>query len=555
MSFDGNIIHHLVTEWNETLDRGRIQKIYQLSRFDLLFVIRANRIKHQLFLSASPRYARAYLSDKRYDTPSNPPTFGMFLRKQLEGGILTSIAQKDNDRVIMIDIEKRNEFGDLTHKKLILEMMGRYSNIIVTSEDGTILEAIKHSVNFESNDRTIFPGAIYQYPPTDKINPYQKDAFQTVIANPENLSYHGLLSHLQGCSPLIVKELLYRYEQKTELEVIFDQVFESKEPTWITGKKEYFYHIPLLHVEGTKTSFDTVNELLDAFYYERDKKDIVTQYAKDLTTFVKNRISRNLTKIDKLSNQLEDTKKMEDYRIKGELLQANLYQIEKKTSSFTTVNYYNNEEITIELDPTLSPVKNSEQYFKRYKKLKGSIPHIKRQINDAKKELEYFFELESQLDYASLQDIEEIREELIDKKYLHGKTKRKRKGKPNIDSYKDDLGVDILVGKNNLQNEYLTHKVAKHNDVFFHVQNAPGSHVIVKHPLPLEEETIRLAAQLAAYHSKQRLSSSVPVDYTEVRYVKKIPGKVGSFVRYTNQKTIYIDPDESLIIAKKSIQK
>ena len=551
MSFDGNIIHHLVQEWNEQIQNGRIQKIYQLSRFDLLFVVHTNKEKHQLLVSSSPRYARAYLSKRNYDVPSYPPTFGMFLRKQLEGGVITNITQTAHDRVITITIDKRNEFGDIAPRHLILEMMGRYSNVIVTNEDFVIQDAIKHSVNFESNDRTIFPGATYQLPETDKINPYDQTALLDYLSNPDNLNYKSLLSGLMGFSPMAIKEILYRYNHQESLTDIFHTFLHTKSPTWIKGDKEQFYHIDLSHVEGDKIPYDTVNELLDDFYHERDKIDMVTQYAKDLKTFIKNRITRNLTKLDKLAQQHSDTAKMEDYRLQGELLQANLYQMIKGMTSITVLNYYTDTEQTIELDPTKSPVKNSESYFKKYKKLKQSIPHINAQIKEAQSELEFFYELESQLDYASLKDIEEIREELIEKKYLNGTSKIKRKRRPNIDTYMDDRGIEILVGKNNLQNEYLTHQLAKHNDVWFHIQNAPGSHVIVKHPLPLEETTIRLAAGLAAYHSKGRDSSSVPIDYTEVRHVKKIPGKVGSFVRYTNQKTIYIDPDEQIVIKHK----
>ena len=551
MSFDGNIIHQLVKEWQTTIQTGRIQKIYQLSRFDLLFVVHAHKQKQQLFLSSSPRYARVYLSKRNYDAPSYPPTFGMFLRKQLEGGVIKNIQQIANDRVILITIEKRNEFGDLAPKHLILEMMGRYSNVIVTDENHIIQDAIKHSINFEGDARTIFPSATYEFPKTDKINPYDNTALTAFLSNPENLNYKALLSSLMGFSPIAIKEILYRYEQGMSLTDIFHTFLHTQSPTWIKGDKEQFYHIDLTHVAGDRTTYQSVNELLDDYYHERDKIDMVSQYAKDLKTFIKNRIARNLSKIDKLIQQRTDTAKMDDFKLRGELIQANLYQLKKGLSQFTTLNYYTNEDITIELDPTKTPVQNSESYFKRYKKLKQSIPHIDDQIKEAKRELEYFYELESQLEYASLRDIEEIREELLEKKYLNGKSKLKRKRRPNIDTYLDELGIEILVGKNNLQNDYLTHTLAKHNEVWFHIQNAPGSHVIVRHPLPLEEPTIRLAAGLAAYHSKGRYSSSVPIDYTEVRYVKKIPGKVGSFVRYTNQKTIYIDPDDQIVVTNK----
>jgi predicted ribosome quality control (RQC) complex YloA/Tae2 family protein len=553
MAFDGNLIHHLVNEWNDLLVSGRIQKIYQISRFDVLFVVHANKQKHQLFVSSSPRYARCYVSRRSFDMPSFPPAFGMFLRKQLEGGILRSISQHQRDRVIDLTIEKYNELGDLAQKHLILEMMGRYSNIVVTDPDYVILDAIKHNVNFDSDDRTLFPGARYLFPPTDQIDPSDDDALRAVLANPDNWTERALQQRLMGFSPQAIKEIFFRRD--VEGTAPYDTILHlmnDKHPVWFHGTKDKFYATDLHHIRGDRTAYKSVNELLDDFYHERDKIDLVTQYAKDLKTFLKTRIQRNQNKIDKLVQQQQDTAQMDEHRLHGELIQANLHEIKKGMTKLDCVNYYTNEPLTIPLDPLLTPIENSERCFKRYKKLKHSIPHIERQIALAKQELAYFQELDSQLDYASLQDIEEIRDELIDAKYLHGKRRKQKKKAPKFDTYQDDSGIRILVGKNNLQNEHLTHKTARGSDVWFHVQNAPGSHVVVQAPQPLEEPTIRLAAHLAAYFSSQRQSSSVAVDYTDVRHVKKIPGHVGSFVRYTNQKTIYIDPDEAIVTAAKT---
>ncbi|QMS85553.1 Rqc2 family fibronectin-binding protein [Candidatus Xianfuyuplasma coldseepsis] len=552
MSFDGNIIRHLVDEWKQVLLEGRVQKIYQISRFDLLFIIHQNRKKHQFLISSSPRYARSYISTRNYDKPESPPTFCMFLRKQLIGGIIRDIQQFEHDRVIVFSIEKRNELGDLTTKQMILEMMGRYSNIIVTNEDGKILEAIKHSLPFDTENRTIFPGAIYETPSSTKINPYDSEKLHKFLSNPENINYRTLLQNIMGFSPLAIHEVLYRFEtEQQSLHDIFQTILTTSNPTMITAKKDQFYHIDLHHVKGIRTHYNSVNELLDDFYVDRDKVDMVKQYAKELTTFVKNSIHRLQHKIDKLAIDLEQTKTMDEYRIKGELIQANLHHLQKGEDHIECLNYYTNEIVVIPLDPTKTPVQNSAQYFKKYKKMKTSIPYIKRQIASAHKELEYFMELESQFDYASLRDIAEIKDELIDKKYLRGHRSKQKRNKPNFDTYIDASGIEIIVGKNNLQNALITHKLAKHNDVWFHVQNAPGSHVIVRQSLPLEEGTIRTAANLAAYYSKMRQSSSVAVDYTEVRNIKKIPGKTANFVTYKNQKTIYIDPDEQLILALK----
>ena len=222
----------------------------------------------------------------------------------------------------------------------------------------------------------------------------------------------------------------------------------------------------------------------------------------------------------------------------------------KGDNQLECLNYYTNETVVIPLDIKLSPVKNSEKYFKRYKKHKNSIPHLKKQINEAKLEMKYFHQILHQTENASLKDIEEIKEELMNRKYIKSTVKlKKKKKKPNFDTYFDDLGNEILVGKNNIQNAYITHKIAKHNEMWFHVKDAPGSHVVIRQTLPLEEVSIRTSAHLAAYYSKLRSSSSVAVDYVQVRYIKKVPGKINSFVTYTNHKTIYIDPDEDFILS------
>jgi predicted ribosome quality control (RQC) complex YloA/Tae2 family protein len=552
MSFDGNIVYNLIKEWNTSLITGRINKIYQISKYDLLFVINTKQGKQQLLISGSPNYARCYITTMTYEKPDHPPTFCMFLRKQLEGGIITSIHQHLHDRIIVLDIQKRNELGDLANKQLILEMMGRYSNIIVTDEHGKILESIKHNMPFDGNERTIFPGAIYQAPDTTQINPQDRDALALYLQSTPPESTMDIVSNVMGFSPLVAKEIIYQHQkQHISLQDSFDKVLTDVEPTLIQGKRDYFYHIDVTHLEGKRIHYPTVNALLDHYYHERDQIDVIKQHSKTLTKFVKNYIQRLTNKIDKLTHEKSQTVKMDIYRIKGELIQSNLHQIEKGDTTLICHNYYDNKRIEIALDNKLSPIQNSKKYFKRYKKLKASIPHIERQIQSAQHELEYFRVIESQFDYATLKDIQEIKEELASKKYLKSTVQKKRKKQPNFDTYTDDDGIRILVGKNNIQNEYITHKLAKHTDVWFHVKGAPGAHVVVQAPFPLSETTIRSAAQLASYFSTMRHSSSVPVDYVEKRYLKKVPGKANSFVTYKNQKTIYIDPDETRILNMK----
>lgn len=551
MSLDGNMIRHITKEYQNVLITGRINKIYQTSKYDLLFLVNTKLGKKQLLISSSPNYARTYLTEYKMEKPDQPPTFCMFLRKQLESGIIKDVYQHLNDRIIVFTIEKRNEMGDLENKFLILEMMGRHSNIIVTDESYKIKEAIKHNMPFEGNDRTIFPGAIYEFPKTSQLNPYNEDELQQFLEEMEYDNVVSMQKSLMGFSPLITNEIMYRYNlNKQSLRETILAIINEYNPTLILGNKDVFYYTDITSIVGDRKHFESISQLLDRYYYDRDSIDIIKQKSKDIFKLVKNNLVRVNHKIEKLQRELKDTSKREKFRIYGELVKANLYQIKKGDSSITCINYYDNLEVTIPLDEKLNAVQNSEKYFKKYKKLKASIPYINEQIKFAKTEKRYFEQLEQQIDFASLKDIEEIKEELISKKYMKGSIQKKKKTKKlNYDIYKDPIGIEIIVGKNNLQNEYITHKLAKHNEVWFHTKDAPGSHVVVKKPFPLEETTIRTAAQLAAYFSKMKNSSSVAVDYVEVRYIKKIPGRINSFVTYQNQKTIYIDPDEDYILS------
>lgn len=550
MSFDGNILRKVTKELNETLLTGRINKIYQLSKYDLLFVINSKSIKHQLLISSSPSYSRIHLSEMTYEKPDTPPTFCMFLRKHLEGGIIEKISQVSNDRIIIFNVRKRNELGDMTIKKLIFEVMGRHSNLIITDESFKILEAIKKVMPFDGKERTIFPGAVYEIPSTHKMDPYDQIKRDEFLSNPENINEVSFLNNFIGFSPLIAREIIYRFNNsKTPIKEIFNDILNESHPQIVSEKKDYFYYTSLSHLNGNVKKFDSVNKLLDRYYYERDSIDIIKQKSKDIVKFIKNHINKAKTKIEKLNKDLINTSKRDILKIKGELIQANLYNMSKGDNVLVCLNYYTNEEVRIDLDVKKTPVQNSAKYFKKYKKLKTSIPHINHQIKEAKNEMKYFEQLLHQIDNASLKDIEEIKDELIEKKYLKQKLKKvKRKKKPNFETYYNEDNVEILVGKNNLQNAYITHKLAKHNEVWFHVKGAPGSHVIVRKTFPLTERTIRTASQLAAHFSKLRLSSSVPVDYVEVRYIKKVPGKMNSFVTYKNNKTIYIDPNKDFIL-------
>lgn len=552
MSFDGNVLRRVTQELKAELTTGKINKIYQLSQYDLLLLINTNKKKQQLLISASPNYARIHLTDFNHERPQTPPTFCMFLRKHIDGGTIQNIYQKDNDRVIVFELNTRNELGDRLIKNLVIEVTGRHANIIVTDDKMKILQAIKHIMPFEGTSRTIFPGAIYRFPQSDKIDPYNIEARNEYLANTEEITEKSILNSFMGFSPMISREIMERNLKGEKLKEVFNSILEENSPSIINAKKDYFYYTKINYLNGEIKTFDSINQMLDRFYLERDSIDIIRQRSKDILKFIRNQIEKQKHKMEKLTKELKNTDKRELLKIKGELIQANMYNIIKGESSLKCINYYDNQEIEIILDPKKDAIENMEKYFKKYKKLRTSIPYIKQQMNQSKKELAYFEVLLEQTEYASLKDVEEIKEELETNKYLKKKEtikkKKKKSKKPNYEAYLDDDGIEILVGKNNIQNQYITHKLAKHNEVWFHVKDSPGSHVLVRQVFPLSETTIRTASQLAAYYSKMRKSSSVPVDYTEARYVKKIPGRIGSFVTYKNNKTMFIDPDEDFII-------
>lgn len=549
MSFDGIMLRHVMNDLNTHIKDNRITKIYQLSQYDLLFQTRGYK-NHTFLMSVSPQYTRLHRTNNKYDKPMQPPMFCMFLRKHLEGAQILNIEQHGNDRVATFTLRTRNEMGDISEKYLIYEALGKDSNIVVADENLKILDALKHTGPFDQTDRTITPTATYQYPTDERINPYDTEALAQLLSDDAQIESLNLLQLISGVSPLFLKEFYYRKDRtESSLLDLFNTMLHEKNYTIKEGKKSYFTSYKLTHIKGDETSFEDVSQLFDAYFYERDRLDKMKQSAKDLTQFIKRQIDRNKDKLEKLYKDLDKTKSLDKYKVYGELLLSYNYQIKKGDREATLLNYYTNDMITIPLDSTKTVVENSERYFKKYKKLKTSIPHIKKQILKTQDEISYFSLLESQLDYANLHDLDEMREELISLKYMNKKNRKKQNRKTKLLTYILDDDTEIMVGKNNQQNARITHKESKHFYVWFHVKDAPGSHVVVKKGFPLEEETIRIAAMLAAYYSKQKLSSSVPVDYTEIKHVKKIPGKHDSFVRYTDQKTIYIDPDEAFIKA------
>jgi predicted ribosome quality control (RQC) complex YloA/Tae2 family protein len=555
MAFDGVFTHYLVKELNHELLNGRINKIYQISNYELVFVIRANNKTQKLLLSIHPQFSRMHITESDFLYPQEPPMFCMLLRKHLESGIIQSISQKDNDRIILIDIEHLNEIGDKDKKQLIIEIMGKHSNIIlINKETQTIIDCIKHISPFMNSYRTLQPGASYIYPPTSNKKNYfhaTMDDFKPFV--PQKKLDKELVATFEGISPVLANELLHRapYHNHLSLYQAYEEIIAELEtslnPSIIdTPNKSVFYLIPLKSVAGDIKSYPSIGMMLDRYYFNKDSHERIKQQTQDLEKFIKNELEKNYNKLNNLNTDLDDAHHAMIYKQYGDLILTHAYQISKGQSTCEVENYYDdNKRIQISLDPLLNPIENSQRYFIKYQKAKSAIHHLAEQLRLTKEEIEYFETLHQQIQSASLADALEIRQELETLRYLKKKSnKQKKQAKPQYATFSVSDAM-IYVGKNNIQNDYLTFKLASKDDTWMHVKDMPGSHVIIKGPL--NETVIRAGAMLAAYFSKGKTSSSVPVDYTLIKYVKKIPGAKLGFVTYDHQKTIFIDPDEDQI--------
>ncbi|NWN94876.1 MAG: fibronectin/fibrinogen-binding protein [Bacillus sp. (in: Bacteria)] len=567
MSFDGLFTRAMVKELVDTIKGGRINRIHQPYQNELVLVVRANGKNRRLLLSAHPAYARIQLTDEPFDNPQDPPMFCMLLRKHLEGAVIEDIHQAGLDRVVVFDIKNRNEIGDISFKQLYVEIMGRHSNIIlVDKERNLIMDSIKHVPPAVNTYRTILPGHEYVMPPEQhKRNPLEAAKEDVIAALDWNSGKMDkqIVAQFAGVSPLLAKEIMHRakFSNPDAVTDAFLSVMEpikkfDLQPVMIIGtQKESFYMIPLTSLEGEVKTFPTLSALLDRFYAGKAERDRVKQKGHDLERFVKNELEKNESKIKKLEVTLAEAQNAEQFQLYGELLTANLYAVKKGMDKVKVQNYYDEDGAMVEipLDPLKTPAENAQSYFSRYQKAKHAQVAVREQIKKARDEVLYFENLLQQLETASPKDIGEIREELEEEGYLkkrHSRARRKNANKIALEKYEASDGTEILVGKNNKQNDYLTNRVAARDEIWLHTKDIPGSHVVIrsKNPAP---ETILEAASLAAYFSKARQSASVPVDYTKVRYVKKPNGAKPGFVIYENQQTVYVTPDVDKVLAMK----
>ncbi|MDG4970659.1 Rqc2 family fibronectin-binding protein [Lactococcus lactis] len=537
MSFDGIFLHHMTAEL-QPLVGGRIQKINQPFDQELVLTVRSAGKSHKLLLSAHPVFGRVQLTKTDFQNPQNPNNFVMILRKYLAGAFIEQIEQVGNDRQIIFHISTKDEIGDRLKIALITEIMGKHSNIILLEKNSQkIIESIKH-IGFSQNQyRTILPGSTYIAPPLNTaIDPF-KATDEEIF---EALQTEQLQQKLQGIgrdsknalTGLSVKEF------KEKLLTVTPSIYPNDTFSSIKLADEF-------------VSFDSLSEMLDTYYADKAERDRVKQVAASVIKKIQNELKKNRDKLKKQERELLATDNAEIFRQKGELLNTFLNQVPNDKSSVTLENYYTNEPIEIALNPALSPVQNAQRYFHRYQKLKQAVKFLGEQIAKTKETIHYLESVESNLENADVAEIADIREELIQTGYIKQKYRNKKQKMLPPEKYQAEDGTIILVGKNNLQNEQVSFKLSRRGDLWFHVKDIPGSHVLITGNTNPSDETITFAGELAAYFSKARYSNLVQVDVLDVKKLHKPTGTAPGFVTYDREKTIRVTPDESVIKSRK----
>lgn len=537
MSFDGIFLHHMTAEL-QPLVGGRIQKINQPFDQELVLTVRSAGKSHKLLLSAHPVFGRVQLTKTDFQNPQNPNNFVMILRKYLAGAFIEQIEQVGNDRQIIFHISTKDEIGDSLKIALITEIMGKHSNIILLEKTSQkIIESIKH-IGFSQNQyRTILPGSTYIAPPLNTaIDPF-KATDEEIF---EALQTEQLQQKLQGIgrdsknalTGLSVKEF------NEKLLTVTPSIYPNDTFSSIKLADEY-------------VSFDSLSEMLDTYYADKAERDRVKQVAASVIKKIQNELKKNRAKLKKQERELLATDNAEIFRQKGELLNTFLNQVPNDKASVTLENYYTNEPIEIALNPALSPVQNAQRYFHRYQKLKQAVKFLGEQITKTKETIHYLESVESNLENADVAEIADIREELIQTGYIKQKYRNKKQKMLPPEKYQAEDGTIILVGKNNLQNEQVSFKLSRRGDLWFHVKDIPGSHVLITGNANPSDETITFAGELAAYFSKARYSNLVQVDVLDVKKLHKPTGTAPGFVTYDREKTIRVTPDESVIKSRK----
>jgi len=576
MAFDGITIAAMVRELNNNLAGGRINKIAQPEGDELMITARGTEGQKRLLLSASASLPLIYFTEKNKISPLTAPNFCMLLRKHIGSARIAGIRQPGLERVVEFDLEHLNELGDPCKKMLILELMGKHSNLIFCDDKNMILDSIKHVSSHMSSVREVLPGREYFITKTqDKWDPLtitQEEFLEKVCKKPVSAA-KALYSSLTGLSPVIAEELCYRASVDGNdsilslneiscihlyhtLQRMMEDVKEGNfTPNIIyRGEEPVEYGVLLFQQYGPEyhsVSFDSVSSMLETYYASKNILTRIRQKSADLRKIVQTALERNRKKLILQQKQMNDTAKKEKYRVYGELINTYGYNLPEGSKSFQALNYYTNEEITIPLDETLTPAQNSKKYFDRYTKLKRTEEALTTQLADTESEIEHLESISNALDIArSESDLAQIKEELTQygyiKRHFSGKKGAKIQAKSKPFHYISSDGFDIYVGKNNFQNDELTFKFATGNDWWFHAKKMAGSHVVVKtKDGELPDRTFEEAGRLAAYYSKGRTAPKVEIDYIQKKHVKKPGGAKPGFVVYYTNYSLMAEPDIS----------
>ena len=564
MAYDGIITYAITKELGDRITSGKIEKVYQPGSEELLILIHTRNGNVRLFISCNSQSARVCLTTGTYVNPQQPPTFCMLLRKHLQGGRITEIRQKDSERIIEIDIEAQNEMGFSVSRRLIVEIMSKHSNIVLVDiETGKIIDSIKRISIDVNRYRQLLPGIIYKYPPEQDKIPFREVTADMELPHDDR----ALMARIGGISPSISREMLINCRVKN------DVLMKSAEPARrlleITGSVESKTYTPRVYIDnGTprefhitdleeyegldRIDFASLSECVEFYFSNREVSNLVRQKAMPLQKSVQASLSKALLKKKRLSEDLLNAENSDKYRLYGELLTANIHAVRPGSRNVTVTNYYDGNLIDIPLDEKIGASANAQRYFKKYSKARTAIREKQAQLEENETDIAYLESVLQALDAAdTVPLLEAIRDELEVTGYVRRRQKasqRKRKGaKPEPYRYTLSDGTPVLVGRNNIENDYLTLKLASKTDVWMHTKDIPGSHVIVRledgrsvNDLPAE--IIYEAASIAAFHSKASGSTNVPVDYVPVRYVRKPNGAKPGMVIFTHNKTVYVDP-------------
>lgn len=580
MALDALAIRSLVSELSETITGGRIDKVYQPEKDEIIIHIRTIGANYKLVLSASAAHPRVHFTEVTKKNPATAPMFCMLMRKHIGSGKITAVRQEEFERIIYIDVESYDELGDLSVKHIIIELMGRHSNIILTTQEMKIIDSLKHIDFTISSVRQVLPGLEYVSPPKQNKTPLISNTEPSIDFSSDGKRVEkAVMDSISGISPLIAREIVYQAlgdtnfvcgelsgtqkgNIKKQIEIFSDKAKENKfKPCIITDlgtQKTIDFCATEIQQYGNTAKveyLETMNEVLDKFYSCRDSIQRMKQKSSDLVKILNGSLERCAKKLALQKNTLKDAENKEKYKIAGDLLTANLYKIEQGTDKIDVENYYepNCPIISISISPMLTPSQNAQKYYKKYNKSKTAETEMKIQIKNTLADIEY---LESTLLAVQTAedetDINAVREELVREGYIN-KRQQKKKQKEKILSkpmhFISSDGFDIYVGKNNTQNDYLTLKFANTSDVWFHTKNIHGSHVVIKLGTDknIPKTTMLEAAVLAAYYSKGRESSQVPVDYTQIKNVKKTNGAKPGMVIYDYYNTVYVTPKEQAL--------